>query len=132
MRVLMAAIVAIAASAAGLTVVGSTATDAPTPRGPSDAGIPACILVRTESRYVPYGYNHVVVLTNGCARDATCSAATDVNPVPIVVEVRSGATVEVVTFMGSPSSSFVARVNCGLHGTAAGGLVARASTLGPH
>jgi hypothetical protein len=61
---------------------------------------------------VPYGYNHVVILTNACAQSAVCSVATDVNPSPILVEVRSGGTSEVVTFMGSPSSSFVARVGC--------------------
>ena len=104
------------ASAAAFVVVASTAAGAPSPLDVSDAGALACVLVRTESRYVPYGYNHVVILTNGCGRDATCSVATDVSPAPIVIEVRSGATVEAVTFMASPSSSFVARVACQIRG----------------
>ena len=81
----------------------------------SDVGapsMPACVQVTTDSRYVPYGYNHVVVLRNGCSKPATCSVATDVAPQPQAVEVPKGATVEVTTFMGSPQQGFVAKVSC--------------------
>jgi hypothetical protein len=84
----------------------------------ADAGapssLPACVQVATRSRYVPFGYNHIVAVTNGCTRAATCSVATDVNPEAQSVEVASNATAEVLTFMASPSSTFVARVSCRL------------------
>ena len=76
------------------------------------ASMPACIHVTTDSRYVPYGYNHVVIVRNGCSKPATCSVATDVVPQPQAVEVPARATVEVTTFMGSPQQGFVAKVSC--------------------
>lgn len=84
----------------------------------TDAGapppLPACVQVTTASRYVPFGFNHIVTLTNGCSRAATCTVATDVNPATQTVEVPAAATIEVTTFMGSPSSVFTARVGCRL------------------
>ena len=85
----------------------------------ADAGapapaLPACVAIKTASRYVPYGYNHVVIVTNGCARAATCQVSTDVNPEPRSVDVPASQTVEVTTFMGSPSSTFTAKVTCKL------------------
>ncbi len=110
---------AIAGSVTALALL--TGAETPSAAGPSDAGvdappppIPACIAVSTESRYVPWGYNHVVILRNGCSKNATCTVSTDVNPQAQVVDVASGATVEVVTFMGSPAYTFVARVSCRL------------------
>lgn len=79
------------------------------------AGLPACISVATEARYVPYGYNHVVLLKNGCSKAATCSVATDVNPQATTVEVAPAASVEVLTFTASPAQTFHARVTCKLH-----------------
>jgi hypothetical protein len=84
----------------------------------ADAGagaLPACVSVKTASRYVPYGYNHVVTLTNGCTKSATCTISTDVNPTPTSAEVATGTTVEVLTFSGSPAATFFARVTCKLH-----------------
>ena len=109
---------AIAGSVTALAVLAGAET--PSDAAPSDAGadaappVPACIAVSTDSRYVPWGYNHVVILRNGCSKNATCTVSTDVNPQAQVVDVASGAGVEVVTFMGSPSYTFVARVNCRL------------------
>jgi hypothetical protein len=80
--------------------------------GPGAPSMPACIHVTTDSRYVPYGYNHVVILRNGCSKPATCSVATDVAPQPQTVEVAAGSTVEVTTFMGSPQQGFTAKVSC--------------------
>jgi hypothetical protein len=85
------------------------ATDAGT-----SSALPACMQVTTDSRWVPYGYNHVVILKNGCSRAATCSVATDVNPERQKVDVAANTSVEVTTFMGSPSSTFNARVSCRL------------------
>lgn len=88
------------------------AADAGAP--PPPATLPACVSVKTESRYVPYGYNHIVVVTNGCVKPATCSVATDVNPTAQSVDIASGKAAEVLTFSGSPSSAFTARVSCTL------------------
>ncbi|MBX3208490.1 MAG: hypothetical protein KF764_25825 [Labilithrix sp.] len=85
----------------------------------ADAGAPAparpaCIGVATDARWVPYGYDHVVVLANRCDRAATCAVATDVNPEERSVDVPAGRAVELTTFMASPSATFVARVSCAL------------------
>lgn len=81
----------------------------------ADAGapaMPACVRFRADSRYVPYGYNHVVIIENGCSRPAACVVATDVAPQPQNVEVPAGTTAEVTTFMGSPQQTFIPRVRC--------------------
>jgi hypothetical protein len=85
--------------------------------GSSGSGsvLPACMSVATEARYVPYGYNHVVILRNGCTKAATCSVATDVNPQAVSVEVAASSRVEVLTFTASPARTFTARVSCRLH-----------------
>ena len=92
---------------------------APRHAGAEDAGaappVPACIQVHSESRYVPFGYNHIVVLKSTCAKDATCTISTDVNPTPVTAEVAKGTTQEVVTWAGSPASTFNAKVACKLH-----------------
>lgn len=81
---------------------------------PAPATLPACVAVKSEARYVPYGYNHVVIVTNGCSKAATCSVATDVNPTAQSVDVASGKTLEVLTFSGSPATAFTPRVSCKL------------------
>jgi hypothetical protein len=81
------------------------------PDGGADA---ACVRVSTDARYIPYGWSHVVVLASSCSKDATCSVSTDVNPEKQNVTVPKGATVEVVTFLSSPSRQFNANVHCTL------------------
>lgn len=76
--------------------------------------VPACIQISTDARYVPYGYNHVVVLKSGCSKPAACTVSTDVNPQPTYTEVAAGTTVEVLTYTGSPAQTFHARVACRL------------------
>ena len=83
--------------------------------GGATNALPACISVGTDARYVPYGYNHVVILKSGCSKAATCTVATDVNPQPAVVELAPSGSVEVLTFAGSPAQAFRARVMCKLH-----------------
>jgi len=96
---------------ASLVVAASAAAD----DGSAPSALPACISVGTDARYVPYGYNHVVILKSGCSKAATCTVATDVNPQPTVVELAPGLSVEVLTFAGSPAQAFRARVMCKLH-----------------
>jgi hypothetical protein len=100
----------LAASVGLFAVTGASA------RG-DDAGassLPACVRYRAFARYVPYGYNHVVSLENGCSRRASCTVRTDVNPEPVAAEVAAGATAEVVTFVGSPQQTFTPQVSCAL------------------
>ena len=106
-RILAPCVLAAAALAAGAPRAEAADAGAPPP-------IPACVSVATSSRWVPYGYNHVVVLTNGCASAARCDVSTDVNPDRRSVDVPAGQAVEVLTFMASPSSAFVAKVDCKL------------------
>lgn len=119
LRALVTALLPFVALAVALVapVPGATreASAAPTDAG-ADAGppVPACISVTSTSRWVPYAYDHIVTLTNGCSRDATCQVSTDVNPTPTTASVAKGTTVDVVTFMGSPSATFNARVRCAL------------------
>ncbi len=77
---------------------------------------PACVHWRIEVRYANYGYDHWVVIHNGCQREAACVVTTNVNPEPIHVGVPVDATKEVLTFRGSPAREFHARVVCRLHG----------------
>ena len=95
----------------GFVALASSAQAADPPK----PGLPACVRVQTQSRWIPYGYNHVVIIENGCSKAATCDVSTDVNPEQQKAEVASGATVEVTTFMGSAASQFVAKVTCTLH-----------------
>lgn len=102
------------ASASVALATGARAADAGADAGTKgDAGaVPACIRVTTTTRYVPYGWSHVVVLTSACPRDATCTVSTDVNPEKQTAQVPKGGTVEVVTFLSSPSKTFTPDVAC--------------------
>jgi len=97
-----------------LTVVALVllAADAGSPAPPPS--LPACIQVATDARYVPFGYNHLVLLRSGCSKPATCTVSTDVAPQPQAVELPANAAVEVTTFMGSPAQTFTAKVTCKL------------------
>jgi hypothetical protein len=94
---------------------GVAQADHAAPQTDPAPSLPACIGVATEARYVPYGYNHIVRLTNGCSKAATCIVSTDVNPQPTSVEVAASAIVDVLTFTASPAQTFHARVTCKLH-----------------
>jgi hypothetical protein len=75
---------------------------------------PACVKATTQVVAVAYGYNHVVTLENTCTRAAACTVSTDVAPDPIQATVEAKQKVDLVTFRGSPASSFKAKVECKL------------------
>ncbi len=77
---------------------------------------PACIEVRGEARYGAQGYDHHVLVRNGCDREARCSVTTDVNPQPAPLTVAPGATGHVVMWRGSPARVFAPRADCTLVG----------------
>jgi hypothetical protein len=107
-------VVGLAALVATASASEASAEDKPD-AGASGSVLPACISVATQARYVPFGYNHVVILTSGCSKAATCSVATNVNPQATSVEVASKTTLEVLTFNASPAQTFTAQVSCRLH-----------------
>lgn len=74
----------------------------------------ACVVVQGDARYRNYGYDHVVIVRNGCDRKAICDVSTNVNPEPARVEVPAGSAAEVLTFRGSPAREFVPRATCRL------------------
>lgn len=111
MRAVLAVLAFAAFAAPVLAAATSSAADA---GAPPPSPIPACIAIKTESRYVPYGYNHVVIATSGCTKAASCTVTTDVNPEPVAFQVPAGKTVEVLTFTASPSQTFTAKVACKL------------------
>ncbi|MBX3211018.1 MAG: hypothetical protein KF850_03210 [Labilithrix sp.] len=98
---------------AGIALAGPRAAAADG-GAPAPAPAPACVGVSTDARWVPYGYDHVVVLANRCDRAATCTVSTDVTPEPRRADVPAGRAVELTMFMASPSATFVARVRCEL------------------
>jgi len=75
---------------------------------------PACIKSRGDVRARALGYDHVVVIENGCDKAAACVVSTDVAPEPLQVTVEAKKTVELTTFRSSPASEFKPRVECRL------------------
>ncbi len=98
--------------ALGLLTLAAQGASAPEVR--TQTPHPACVAVSASAHYGAYGYDHVVTLKSSCARDAGCTVKTDVNPEPIAVRVAAGKTAQVVTFRGSPASTFRATVACRL------------------
>ncbi|RLB45852.1 MAG: hypothetical protein DRJ42_29015 [Deltaproteobacteria bacterium] len=104
-----------------LSIMGAIAGGGPAlgQNGPDDGdgdgdGQPTCIEHRGEARYRGYGYQHVVIIDNGCDQDARCEVATDVTPESQNVDVPAGETKEIITRNGSPSRAFEPRVSCSL------------------
>lgn len=95
-------------------VLVSSSVDAAADAGTPAPALPACVVVSTEARWVPYGYNHIVTLKNGCSKAATCSVSTDISPQATSIDVAASATVDVLTFTASPAQTFFARVGCKL------------------
>jgi hypothetical protein len=97
-----------------LAALGLALSAAP-PASADGKEVAKCIKVSHEARYRGLGYNHVVIVSNVCARAADCRVSTDVNPEPQDVSVAGGSQVEVVTFLGSPARDFTPRVTCAMH-----------------
>lgn len=73
---------------------------------------PACIVARGEARMQAYGWDHVVVVRNGCASRTVCEITTSVNPSPTTVPIAPNETRETLMWRGSPARAFSARVDC--------------------
>ena len=86
----------------------SFGTAANAQQGPAES----CVRATCTTRYVAYGYNHVVHLENTCGRPMQCSVASDANPRATTTRLASGASTDVQTVMGSPASVCRAIVSC--------------------
>jgi hypothetical protein len=75
---------------------------------------PACVRWWQQTVAAGIGYNHVVGIENSCDKPAACVVSTDVAPDPIKATVGPKQKTELVTFRGSPASTFKAKVECTL------------------
>ncbi|HEX4335967.1 MAG TPA: hypothetical protein VH062_08645 [Polyangiaceae bacterium] len=72
----------------------------------------ACVGISSRAVYRAYGYDHIVHLVNRCDDAAACDVSTDVNPEPTHATVPANGEVDVLTFRGSPASTFTPHVTC--------------------
>jgi hypothetical protein len=78
---------------------------------PQDPTAAKCVTFTTQARYIA-GFDHLVHLTSACEKVAECRVSTNVNPKEQVVRLAPGAKETVLTFRGSPASTFTAKVDC--------------------
>jgi hypothetical protein len=71
-----------------------------------------CIVVTDEALYRGLGYDHVVYVRNVCEHAQVCEVSSDVSPDAQRVQVAPAAVAMVVTFRGSPASTFQPSVTC--------------------
>lgn len=103
---------AAALAAASLFPWGSAqAAEAPPTELAEETEPATCVSYRTQARF-SVGYDHLVYVTNACERPVSCHVRTDVNPSGPQIQVAPGRTETVVTYRGSPASSFTAEVTC--------------------
>jgi hypothetical protein len=58
------------------------------------------------------GYDHLVDLTNNCAKAVRCQVKTNVNPDEHSAELAPKESTTVVTYLGSPAREFTPEVVC--------------------
>jgi hypothetical protein len=75
---------------------------------------PTCIRWSSQVVATAAGYNHVVAIESSCDSAAVCTVSTDVAPDPIQATVPAKQRIELVTFRGSPASTFKPKVECKL------------------
>lgn len=71
-----------------------------------------CHSVSGEARYLAYGYNHVVTVTNTCDRPLRCLVWTNVDADKKELVVAPKSTGESVVRVGSPAQAFAAQGVC--------------------
>jgi len=79
---------------------------------PARSEKPVCAKWWTQVVATAWGYNHVVYVENQCDQKMSCTISIDVAPQPITAAVAGKERAEVVTFRGSPSREFHAKVEC--------------------
>lgn len=81
-------------------------------QGAVEGDRPACVQVTATPRAQAYGYDHVVVVRNGCEAQVTCRVSSDVNPAVTTLAIPPGGSRDTLLWRGSPASAFVATVTC--------------------
>ena len=71
-----------------------------------------CVEAHGQARYSGYGYAHSVHVANRCDHEVVCHVSTDVSPQIQDVRLAPGASTDVATFLASPASTIVPRVDC--------------------
>jgi hypothetical protein len=102
-------ILALLASSAAFAILALAPATRADPRS-----TPACIKSWGEARARVIGYDHVVVIQNGCDKPAACVITTDVAPEPIEATVAPKQKTELTTFRNSPATAFKPKVECKL------------------
>ena len=75
-------------------------------------GVSECVEVRTEAIFSGYGYDHHVILRNGCDKTVRCEVTTNSNPEPTTVTLEKNEQQDIVMFRGSPASEVSATTKC--------------------
>lgn len=76
---------------------------------------PPCWSFETRARYIS-GFDHLVTVKNDCEQIARCTVSTDVNPEKQQITVQAKSSETVLTYRGSPSREFSAKVECQVEG----------------
>lgn len=71
-----------------------------------------CIVVSAEVRRQSYGYDHFVILRNGCEVERECWVSTDVSPAAVYLLVGAANEVRLLTTRGAPRRSFSVTARC--------------------
>jgi hypothetical protein len=77
-----------------------------------DRAADTCVIVSAEVRRHSYGYDHFVILKNGCDAERECWVSTDVSPTAVYLLVGGGTEVRLLTTRGAPRRNFSVTTRC--------------------
>lgn len=98
---------------AGLVSVASADDGAPKKGRKSKPGsVSECVSVETQAIYGAYGYDHHVILHNGCDKTVRCEVTTSSNPDATTVTLVKNQTQDLLMFRASPAREVSANVKC--------------------
>jgi len=94
-------------------LLGEPAATAREARGrePRERTADGCLQAWKETPYRAYGYDHIVAVSNGCTRPASC-VITASHGASSTLLVPAGQTERALLFRGSPARDFGAKVTC--------------------
>lgn len=90
----------------GLTFAGTIGGSVP------DRVADTCVTVSAEVRRHSYGYDHFVILKNGCDTERECWVSTDVSPTAVYLLVGGGTEVRLLTTRGAARRNFSVTTRC--------------------
>lgn len=77
-----------------------------------DRSADSCVTVMAEVRRHSYGYDHFVILKNGCDAERECWVSTDVSPTAVYLLVGGGTEVRLLTTRGASKRTFSVTTRC--------------------